>query len=111
MCGDTTLLIFDLRDNVECNHVDTSGPLLISCPIRPDAEEAGNDIRGHTHELGLIVGVTERLHDGGKEKRDGIERCVDTDSDEHVNPDLPVPDGMHEILDVVLIGKVTAIGL
>lgn len=63
-----------------------------------DGEQAGDDIRRDSHELSDLIGVAHTLDNGGEEDGDGVERGVDADGDDHVNPDLPVTEGiLHEL--------------
>lgn len=49
------------------------------------------------------------LHNGRHEQRDRVQRSVDADGDEHVDPDLPILECMEHVLGVVLIRERRAI--
>lgn len=49
------------------------------------------------------------FNDRRHEQRDRVQRSVDADSDEHVDPDLPVLECMVHVLGVVLIRERRAI--
>lgn len=93
----------DLRDAAEEDHVDTTLTVLVSGVTTGDGEQAGDDIGRDGHELSHLVGVAETLDNGGQEDGDGVERGVDADGDDHVDPDLPVLEGITEELPLELI--------
>lgn len=96
-------------DEAEADHVETSLAVLVSGETTTDGEEAGHDVGRNRHELGHGVAVSETLDNGGKEDGDGVERGVDADGDDHVDPDLPVLHGVLEELHVELVGENGAI--
>ena len=49
------------------------------------------------------------FNDGRHEQRDRVQRSIDADSDEHVDPDLPVLECMVHVLGVVLVRERRAI--
>lgn len=99
----------DDRDDIKAHHVDTTLLVHIGDDTTSDAESTGNDVRRNGHKLSALIGVSERLDNGRKEERVGVERSVDTNGDNTVDPDLPVLDGIPEVLEVKLIGKGAAI--
>ena len=93
----------DDGDEAESNHVGTSLSVLIGGETTTNGEETSDDVGRDTHELSHGVAVSKTGDNGGKEDGDGVERNVDADGDEHVNPDLPVGEGSLEELHVELI--------
>jgi hypothetical protein len=53
--------------------------------------------------------VEHTLNDGRHEQRDRVQRSVNADGDEHVDPDLPVLECMEHVLGVVLVRERRAI--
>lgn len=96
-------------DNAESNHVDTTLAVLISSETATDGEEAGDNVGRDRHELSNLVGVAKTLDNGGKEDGDGVERGVDANGDEHVNPDLPVLESILGELEIETIRQNRAI--
>jgi hypothetical protein len=85
--------------------------LLISQEPTADTKHTGNHIGRHGHELRRLILVPERLHDRRHEQRDRVQRRVDADRDEHVHPDLPVPNRVPEEAHVELVGQRAAVFL
>lgn len=95
----------DDTNHTEEDHIRATSLLAVGEVTASDGAKTGNNVGGDGHELRLLVGVAHVLDDGRKEERDGVERGVDADGDQHVDPDLPVLESMEKVLDVVLISK------
>jgi hypothetical protein len=94
------MMMRNLRNNTEEDHVDTTLSVLVSSETSTNSEETSHDIGRDSHELSDLVGVSQTLDNGGKENGDGVERGVDADGDEHVNPDPPVLESILGELDI-----------
>jgi hypothetical protein len=94
------MMMRNLRNNTEADHVETTLSVLVGSETSTDSEETGYDVGRDSHELSNLGGVSKTLDNGRKENRDGVERGVDADGDEHVNPDLPVFESILGELDV-----------
>jgi len=93
-------------------HHEHSTMLLAICEVAStDSGDGTDDVWGDTHKLRTVVRVAHVVDDGGEEERDRVEGSVDTDSDQHVNVDLPVLESGVEVLDVILVGEGAAIQL
>jgi hypothetical protein len=112
---DVGVIRADLENNTEHggegepDHEDTASAQFVGKVSTSDAAEASNNVRRNAHELSLIVGVAKGLDDGRQEERETVERGVDAEGDEHVHPDLPVLDGVHEVLGTVLVCERAAV--
>lgn len=93
------------RDQLEPHHEEASLFGLVGGVARADGEETGDDVRGNRHQLGTFVGVAHVLDDGGEEERDGVERSVDSDRDEHVHIYLPVLECLEEVFEIEVVGE------
>lgn len=80
-----TARIFDMRvlrgnehdqtnqcGDVEPDHEQAASLEFVCGKASGDTTKAGHDVRRHSHELGLFVGVTQSLDDGGQEERDRV---------------------------------------
>lgn len=83
--------------------------MLVGENASGDAENAGDNVGRDSHQLSSIGSVAKSLDDGGEKQRERIEWRVDSNGDEHVHPDLPVTNGVVEVLEVILIGERAAI--
>lgn len=80
---DVRVLRCDLHDQAEnggdgeADHEDATSAETVGHVTTGDAAEAGNDVRGHAHELSLLVAVAKSLDNGGKEQRETVQGSVD----------------------------------
>ena len=109
-------------DNAEENHVGSALLRPISKESTSNSGDTAKDIRRDSHELRLVVRVSHVLDNGREEKRDRVQRSVDTydeshlaayderntritNGDQHVHVNLPVLESIEQVLDVIFIGK------
>lgn len=91
-----SLWMEDSRGKSEADHVDAALLVPVRSIASADSANTGCDIGGHRHELSRLGSVTHAANDGGEEDGDGVDWQIDTEGDEHVNPDLPV---LERVLD------------
>lgn len=62
-------------------------------------------LRAYRHELCRVVGITHSSDNGRHEQGDGVERGVDSNGDEHVDPNLPILKGVPKELHIKFISE------
>ena len=97
------------RQDLESDHEAASLLCLVGGIARADGKNACNDVRRNGHQLGTFVGVAHVPNNGGEEERDGVERRVDSDRDEHVHIDLPILKCLKEVFEIELVSERGAI--
>lgn len=103
----------NIRSSHESNHENATGAHAIGEPTGSDTADAGSDVGRDSHELRQVrvVFVAEIANNRGEEQRVAVQAGVHEDGDEHVHPDLPVLEGVPEILEVKLVGERRPIAL
>lgn len=99
------------RDGNELEAQQENTPLAHSVReiARRDGEYAGEDVGRHAHELRVVGGVTHVLDDGGQEQGEGVDGAETGHADEAVDVDLPVLDGLPDVLHVEFVGEVAVV--
>lgn len=98
-------------DDLEGQHEDTTLAHLIGKETSSDGENTSYNVDRYGHQLTLFVCVAHVLDDGRQEQRDGVQRRVDTDGDQHVHVDLPILECVEGVFHVELVSERAAVGL
>jgi hypothetical protein len=64
-------------DNAASNHVQTTLLLTVGVVSSGNGAGTGSDVGRDRHQLGVLIGVSHTLDDGGKEERDRVQGGVD----------------------------------
>lgn len=99
------------RDRDDLEPQQEHPPLLgaVGVPAGADGGGAGEDVGRHAQQLRVVGRVAHALDDGGQEEREGVDGREPGHEDEHENIDLPVRQGLPDVLDVEVLGEVAVV--